>query len=170
MMRATSTLAVSGLMALAVAFASPGPARAQNADAAFDALRREPATLFDVGIIYLRQRIDREVLRYLIRSEINSANGVVYPDARMGTILIEVTLTGPTAPCAQVRRHLLEKFLNLEAGMDQATAAAAVMDNAFTHRGVDIANEPSRIGRDMAARTVFTVKTLNERCEGPLAG
>jgi hypothetical protein len=109
-------------------------------------------------------------MRYLFRSEINSANGVVYPDAKAGTILIEVTLTGPTAPCPEVRRHLLEKFLNLDAATDQAAAATAVMDNAFTHRGVENASEPSRIGQAMADRTVFAVNTLGERCAGPLAG
>lgn len=163
-----TTLAAT-LAALIAVAATPG-ADAQAQDPTFDALRREPATLFDLGIIYLRQRIDREVLRYLIKSDINSANGVVHPDAKTGKVLIEVTLRGPTAPCKEVRGYLLEKFLNLEEVKDQAKAAALVMDNAFTHRGVDNPTEPTKIGYDMARRTTFSVRTLTESCSGPLAG
>jgi len=156
--------------ALAALFAVAGAPEAKAQDPAFDALRREPATLFDLGIIYLRQRIDREVLRYLIKSEINSANGVVHPDAKTGKILIEVTLRGPTAPCKEVRSYLLEKFLNLEEVKDRAQAAALVMDNAFTHRGVEGPTEPTKIGYDMARRATFSVRTLTDSCSGPLAG
>ena len=43
------------------------------------------------------------------------------------------------------------------------------MDNAFSHRGVDNVAEPTQIGRTMAARTTFAVRTLNGNCSGPLA-
>ena len=53
---------------------------------------------------------------------------------------------------------------------DRAQAAALVMDNAFTHRGVEGPTEPTKIGYDMARRATFSVRTLTDSCSGPLAG
>ena len=147
----------------------PGPADAQSR--ALGLLRREPATLFDLGIVYIRQRVDRVVNR-LATGANASVNGFVNPDLGDDpTVDINVTVykAGALADrsCVEFRRQLITKFLNLEDGGDRAERAALVMGFAFLHRGTP-ADQPTSLGQEMSELFTVTVTHKGETCTGPL--
>lgn len=155
--------------ALFLSAAPAPPAAAQDAATAFEVLRREPATLFDIGIMSLRQRLDREAARYMARTGVNSAHAVVFSDVMEMSISLEVTIAGAVA-CQAALDHFTREFLNLESGIGRAEAAAFVMQNAFGHRGIEETPDRMNVGRVLAGRTTLTVRTPEGSCSTPLAG
>ncbi len=134
-------------------------------------LRREPATLFDLGIVYLRQRIDRVVNRQAVRADA-SANAFINPDLSDDpTIDINVTVYRPgglsTLSCVEFRREIITKFLNLEEGGDPQEQATLIMGFAFLHRGLP-ADSPTSLGQEMSELFTVTVTHNGETCTGPL--
>lgn len=135
-----------------------------------DALRTEEATLYDLGIVYLRQRVDRVVDRYGTR---NNAilNGFVDPNLAKGMIDLNITVQTPGKlsgkSCDAVRDAVIGKFLNLDAGIDRTEAGGLIMGYAFLHRGVST-NGPSNVGKEMAQRTTVTMTHQGKTCSGPL--
>lgn len=144
------------------------PARAEYS--ALDALRTEEATLYDLGIVYLRQRLDRVVDRYGTRNDA-ILNGFVDPDLAKGMIDLNITvqtqgaLKGKT--CDAIRTAVIGKFLNLEGGVDRSEAAGLIMGYAFLHRGV-ATDGASSVGNEMADRTTVTMTHAGKTCSGPL--
>ncbi len=163
----TLALAVSGSLFLATGAAMPASAASYNV---IDALRTEEATLYDLGIVYLRQRLDRVVDRYGFR---NNAilNGFVNPELSAGKIDLNITVQTvgvlDDKSCETVREAVVAKFLNLDEGIDRTEAAGLIMGYAFLHRGVET-NSASNVGLEMAKRTTVTVNHLGETCSGPL--
>lgn len=166
--RSKTLLALMALVLLGTGAGAP-KAPAQDAATTFDVLRREPATLFDIGIISLRQRLDREAARYMTRANVNSARAVVFSDVVERRIDLDVTIAG-AVECEAALGYFLREFLNLESGVGRAEAAAFVMQNAFGHRGIEERPDRMNVGRVLASRTVLTVRTPSDSCSTPLAG
>ena len=157
------------LAAVAVLPFLSGSAEAQSR--ALGLLRREPATLFDLGIVYLRQRIDRVVNRQAVRADA-SVNAFINPDLSDDpTIDINITVHRPGAlqaiSCVEFRREIITKFLNLEDGGDPQEQATLVMGFAFLHRGLP-AESPTSLGQEMSEMFTVTVTHNGETCTGPL--
>jgi len=157
------------LSALATLPFTTGSAEAQSR--ALGLLRREPATLFDLGIVYLRQRIDRVVNRQAVRADA-SVNAFINPDLSDDpTIDINITVHRPgslaSMSCVEFRRQIITKFLNLEGGGDAQEQATLIMGFAFLHRGLP-AESPTSLGREMSELFTVTVNHSGETCTGPL--
>ena len=133
-------------------------------------MRTEEATLYDLGIVYLRQRLDRVVDRYGTRNDA-ILNGFVDPDLAKGTIDLNITVQTIGAldgkSCEAVRTAVIGKFLNLDGGTDRAEAAGLIMGYAFLHRGVTT-DGASSVGTEMAQRTTVTMTHQGKTCSGPL--
>lgn len=150
------------------------PLFATSADAqtrALGLLRREPATLFDLGIVYIRQRVDRIANRLAVQADA-SINAFVNPDLDDDpTIDINITVhqAGKLAntSCIDFRRRIITKFLNLEDGGDMKERAALIMGFAFLHRGAP-SDEPTTLGQEMSEIFTVTVIHKGETCTGPL--
>ena len=169
MMRSFRYLSILALCAAVFLPTLPGQADAQSR--ALGLLRREPATLFDLGIVYVRQRVDRIINRMATGAEA-SVNGFVNPDLDDDPV-IDINVTVYKAggfsgmSCVDLRRQLIVKFLNLEDGGDRRERAALIMGFAFLHRGTP-ADQPTSLGQEMSDLFTVTVTHGGETCTGPL--
>jgi hypothetical protein len=157
-----------------VAAADPPPAAAADASPTFEWLTREPATLFDLGLLRLRLEMDK-VARWLVDS--GSVSGLpwsgAYYDWRNRRVIAYVTirerLTDPTeAACRETFARIRDRLV--EGVPSGPRSAEMVLETLFSHPGTGNWGRPRHLGRDLVELVRFEVVLLPpppEQAGGP---
>ena len=147
----------------AVAADSP-PAVAADLPTTFEWLTKEPATLFDLGLLRLRLEMDR-VARWLAES--GSVSGEpwsgAYYDWRNRRVIAYVTIrersADPTeAACRETFARIRDRLVQ---GVPSGTRSAEmVLETLFSHPGTGNWGRPRHLGRDLVELVRFEVLLL----------
>ena len=149
------------------------PAAAQSetlSDAELQRLRdslNKPATMFDIGIVYLQLQLTTVVTNQSQHMNIpmSLATHVSLAEQTINfTVVVDPSVAEIVPACEGLREVIRKRFLGITEQKQAWGAAVRLMERAFSHRIARTTKDGLKLARLMVPRTLLAVQSGSKTC------